>query len=69
MMMTIRTSNHALMNCISNYLHNKNLECMGSLDCNEVSVFNLNDEETDALVKRLTKHFHLKPTNVAAQAA
>lgn len=66
---TFRTANKTLLERISNYLRNKKIECMESLDDTEVSIFNLEQEETDLLIARLTKHFHLKPLGAAAQAA
>ena len=60
-MTTITTSSFKTYNRVHNYLYNKNIECWGDLENLSISFFNLSREETDALLLRLVKHFHLIP--------
>lgn len=60
-MTTIKTSSLKTYSRIHNYLYNKNIECWGDLENLAISFFNLTREETDELLKKLLKHFHLKP--------
>jgi hypothetical protein len=60
-MTTITVSSFKTYNRIHNYLYNKNVECWGDLENLSISFFNLTREETDALLKKLIKHFHLAP--------
>ena len=60
-MTTIKTSSLKTYQRIHNYLYNKNIECWGDLENLSISFFNLTREETDALLKKLIKHFHLAP--------
>lgn len=64
---TFRTSNKALLSRISNYLRNKKMECMESVDDTAVSIFNLEQEATELLIAKLAKHFRLKPLGTTAQ--
>lgn len=60
-MTTITVSSFKTYNRIHNYLYNKNIECWGDLENLSISFFNLTREETDALLQKLIKHFHLAP--------
>ena len=60
-MTTIKTSSLKTYNRVHNYLHNKNIECWGNLEKLEISFFNLDRKETDQLLEKLIKHFHLTP--------
>lgn len=58
-MTTITVSSFKTYNRIHNYLYNKNIECWGDLENLSISFFNLTRDETEALLKKLIKHFHL----------
>lgn len=58
-MTTITVSSFKTYSRIHNYLYNKNIECWGDLENLSISFFNLTREETDELLKKLVKHFHL----------
>lgn len=60
-MTTIKTHSLKTYNSIHNYLYNKGIECMGDLESLEISFFNLNPSDTDKLLAKLIKHFHLAP--------
>lgn len=60
-MTTIKTASLKTYSRVHNYLYNKGIECWGDLENLEITFFNLNREETDELLKRLLKHFHLTP--------
>ena len=68
-MTTIKTSSYKTYNRIHNYLYNKNIECWGDLENLSISFFNLTREETDQLLKKLVKFFHLKPNTQRSLAA
>ena len=61
-MTTIKTSSLKTYSRIHNYLYNKGVECWGDLESLSISFFNLTSEETDELLKKLVKHFHLAPS-------
>ncbi len=60
-MTTIKTSSLRTYNQVHNYLYNKHIECWGDLEKLEVSFFGLDKNQTDQLLEKLLKHFHLKP--------
>ena len=68
-MTTIKTSSLSTYSRVHNYLYNKNIECWGDLENLSISFFNLNREETDQLLKKLVKHFHLTPVTQSSLAA
>ena len=68
-MTTIKTSSLRTYNRVHNYLYNKHIECWGDLEKLEVTVFGLNKNETDQLLEKLIKHFHLTPISQRALAA
>jgi len=68
-MTTIKASSLKMYNRVHNYLYNKNIECWGDLEALEISFFNLTREETDALLEKLLKHFHLTPSTRPLLAA
>lgn len=68
-MTTIKTNSFKTYNRVHNYLYNKNIECWGDLENLSISFFNLTREETDALLQRLVKHFHLIPAANCTLAA
>ena len=61
-MTTIKTNSFKTYSRVHNYLYNKNIECWGDLETLSISFFNLTRDETDELLKKLVKHFHLTPT-------
>lgn len=68
-MTTIKTSSLRTYSRVHNYLYNKHIECWGDIEKLEISFFGLNREETDQLLEKFLKHFHLKPAmqqNLAA---
>lgn len=70
-MTTIKTSSLRTYSRVHNYLYNKHIEWWGDLEKLEISFFGLNREETDQLLEKFLKHFHLKPAmqrNLAAWA-
>ena len=60
-MTTIKTNSFKTYSRVHNYLYNKNVECWGDLESLSISFFNLNRDETNELLKKLVKHFHLIP--------
>ncbi len=68
-MTTIKTNSLKTYNRVHNYLYNKDIECWGDLKNLSISFFNLSREETDALLKKLVKHFHLTPAEPQTIAA
>ncbi|MBQ3730229.1 MAG: hypothetical protein IJS04_07970 [Muribaculaceae bacterium] len=68
-MTTIKTTSYKTYNRIHNYLNNKNIECWGDLENLSISFFNLTREETDLLLKKLVKFFHLTPYTQRSLAA
>lgn len=62
-MTTITVSTFKTYSRVHNYLYNKNIECWGDLENLTVSFFNLTREETDELLQKLLKHFHLTPVS------
>lgn len=60
-MSTIKTSSLRTYSRVHNYLYNKHIECWGDLEKLEISFLGLNREETDQLLQKFLKHFHLKP--------
>ena len=60
-MTTITVSTFKTYSRVHNYLYNKNIECWGDLENLSISFFNLTRDETDELLKKLVKHFHLSP--------
>lgn len=69
MTITIKNSNPCLVNRIRNYFYNKSVQCMLCNDETEVTLFNLNNAESELLLADFTKHFHLKPASTLAMAA
>lgn len=68
-MTTIKTASLKTYSRVHNYLYNKNIECWGDLENLEISFFNLSREETNALLQKLVKHFHLTPATSHTLAA
>ena len=60
-MTTIKTSSLSTYSRVHNYLRNKRIQCMCDLEQIEVSFFGLDKNQTDQLLEKLLKHFHLKP--------
>lgn len=60
-MTTIKTSSLRTYNRVHNYLYNKHIECWGDLEKLEISFFGLDKNQTDQLLEKLIKHFHLIP--------
>ena len=60
-MTTIKTSSLRTYNQVHNYLYNKHIECWGDLENLEISFFGLDKIQTDQLLEKLIKHFHLTP--------
>ena len=60
-MTTIKTSSLRTYSRVHNYLYNKHIECWGDFEQLEVSFFGLDKNQTDQLLEKLLKHFHLKP--------
>ena len=58
---TIRTSSKNYFSKIQNYLSHKKLLFTHSLDNGEYSLtlFDLTSSQTEELIQRMTKHFHL----------
>ena len=58
---TIRTSSLNYFTKIQNYLSNKKVHFTYSFDNGEyaLSIFNLSASQTDVLIQKMTKHFHL----------
>lgn len=68
-MTTIKTSSLKTYNRVHNYLYNKHIECWGDLEKLEVTFFGLDRKETDQLLEKLIKHFHLTPISQHSLAA
>lgn len=60
-MTTIKTTSLRTYNRVHNYLYNKHIECWGNLEKLEVTFFGLDKIQTDQLLEKLIKHFHLTP--------
>jgi len=62
-MTTIRTSSKNYFNKIQKYLNNKRIFFTQSLNQEVYSlhIFNLTSNETNSLIQKMTKHFHLSP--------
>ena len=60
-MTTIKTSSLSTYSRVHNYLYNKHIECWGDLEKLEICFFGLDKNQTDQLLEKLLKHFHLKP--------
>lgn len=58
-MTTIKTSSLRTYNRVHNYLYNKHIESWGDLEKLEISFFGLDKNQTDQLLEKLIKHFHL----------
>ncbi len=58
---TIRTSSLNYFTKIQNYLSNKKVLFTDSFDNGvyALTIFNLSTSQTDELIRRMTKHFHL----------
>ena len=68
-MTTIKTSSLRTYNRVHNYLYNKHIECWGDFEKLEVTFFGLDRKETDQLLEKLIKHFHLTPISQRTLAA
>ena len=68
-MTTIKTSSLRTYNRVHNYLYNKHIECWGDLEKLEISFFGLDKPQTDQLLEKLIKHFHLTPISQRKLAA
>ena len=68
-MTTIKTASLKTYNQVHNYLYNKHIECWGNLEKLEISIFGLDRNETDQLLEKLIKHFHLTPIPQRSLAA
>ena len=68
-MTTIKTSSLRTYNRVHNYLYNKHIECWCDLEKLEVTFFGLDRNETDQLLEKLIKHFHLTPISQRTLAA
>lgn len=68
-MTTIKTSSLRTYNRVHNYLYNKHIECWGDLEKLEISFFGLDKPQTDQLLEKLIKHFHLTPISQRTLAA
>ena len=60
---TIRTSSKNYFNKIQKYINNKRLFFTSSLNDGvyTLTIFDLTTTETNSLIQKLTKHFHLSP--------
>ena len=58
---TIKTSSKNYFNKIQKYLHNKRVFFTPSLNLGvyALTVFDLNQDQTNSLISKMTKHFHL----------
>lgn len=68
-MTTIKTSSLRTYNRVHNYLYNKHIECWGDLEKLKISFFGLDKNQTDQLLEKLIKHFHLTPISQRTLAA
>ena len=60
---TIRTSPKNYFNKIQKYLNNKRVFFTPSLNLGvyALTIFDLNQDQTNSLISKMTKHFHLSP--------
>ena len=60
---TIRTSSKNYFNKIQKYLYNKRVFFTSSLNNGvyALTIFDLSSSQTNALIQKMTKHFHLSP--------
>ena len=60
---TIRTSSKNYFNKIQKYLNNKRLFFTPSINNGvySLTIFDLSSSQTNTLIQKLTKHFHLSP--------
>ena len=60
---TIRTSSKNYFNKIQKYLNNKRIFFTPSLNDGiyALTIFDLTTTETNSLIQKMTKHFHLSP--------
>ena len=60
---TIRTSSKNYFNKIQKYIKNKRVFFTSSIENGvyTLTIFDLNSFETNALLNKMTKHFHLSP--------
>jgi len=60
---TISTSSKNYFNKIQKYLNNKRIFFTPSINLGvyTLTIFDLNSIETNSLIQKLTKHFHLSP--------
>jgi hypothetical protein len=60
---TIRTSSKNYFNKIQKYLHNKRVFFTPSINLGvyALTIFDLNQDQTNSLINKMTKHFHLSP--------
>ena len=58
---TIKTSSKNYFNKIQKYLNNKRVIYTPSLNLEvyTLTIFDLNQEQTNSLISKMTKHFHL----------
>ena len=58
---TIKTSSKNYFNKIQKYLHNKRVFFTPSLNLGvyTLTIFDLNQDQTNSLITKMTKHFHL----------
>ena len=63
MVTTIRTSSKKYFNKIQKYLNNKRIFFTPSLNDGiyALTIFDLTTIETNSLIQKMTKHFHLSP--------
>jgi hypothetical protein len=60
---TIKTSSKNYFNKIQKYLNNKRVFFTPSLNLGvyALTIFDLNQDQTNSLISKMTKHFHLSP--------
>lgn len=60
---SIRTSSKNYFNKIQKYLYNKRVFFTSSLDNGvyALTIFDLSSSQTNALIQKMTKYFHLSP--------
>jgi hypothetical protein len=60
---TIRTSSKNYFNKIQKYLNNKRIFFTPSLNDGiyALTIFDLSSSQTNSLIQKMTKHFHLSP--------
>ena len=61
---TIKTSSKNYFNKIQKYLNNKRVFFTPSLNLGvyALTIFDLNQDQTNSLISKMTKHFHLSTT-------